>query len=533
QTRTGLGTQPAHPHRRRTHLVQPGHAGHLLAPRDLVEDRPPVLGDRHLAGRTHPPLRRAELPALLRPAPAGARHGRRRHRDPSPADRPDEDLAEVRPPLHLTRPRAQLRLHRRDPGNRLGGEGLRQTGTVLVRPRPADHAPVLGRRIPQRPGDRGGHDEGRQPMSKRKPGRPDRDRYGRGLNDPLPSVEPDSQERVPVPERPEPKKFNAPLWAGAIVVLAVVGVLAFNIFGSKDQLTVDSLNPPAVAALDGGSAGYPPDSKRAFTQNVKFVYLPSPTLAALCDRPGVGGLVCTLSATNAPLSVASINPPAVAALNGGSAVSPPDSKRAFTENVKFGYLPAPTLAALGDGTVVAADAETAAESMGLKKGLDELTVDEFLDASITPPREDTESGEPITWDGLVDELGGDTVFLPEITSAELAGPALDTVTEAGLEDSTIVRTDDAEVARAAADAGVDAMFTGDVTASSEQSLSEAGFTALAVDADAAADRTGGELDVWATGVEDEKQLDELADAGVFGALSTNPYEVLPSEVKTD
>ena len=305
-------------------------------------------------------------------------------------------------------------------------------------------------------------------MSKRKPGRPDRDRYGRGLNDPLPSVEPDSQERVPVPERPEPKKFNAPLWAGAIVVLAVVAVLAFNIFGSKDQLTVDSLNPPAVAALDGGSAVYPPDSKRA-----------------------------------------------------------------FTENVKFGYLPAPTLAALGDGTVVAADAETAAESMGLKKGLDELTVDEFLDASITPPREDTESFEPISWDGLVDELGGDTVFLPEITSAEVAGPALDTVTEAGLEDSTIVRTDDAEVARAAADAGVDAMFTGDVTASSEQSLSEAGFTALAVDADAAADRTGGELDVWATGVEDEKQLDELADAGVFGALSTNPYEVLPSEVKTD
>src|SRR5699024_633422 len=133
------------------------------------------------------------------------------------------------------------------------------------------------------------------------------------------------------------------------------------------------------------------------------------------------------------------------------------------------YLPAPTLAALGDGTVVDAYAETAAEKMGLKKGLGELTVDEFIDASITPPREDTESGEPIPWDGLVDELGGDTVFLPEITSAEVAGPALDTVTEAGLEDSTIVRTDDAEVARAAADAGVDAMFTGDVTASSEQS----------------------------------------------------------------
>src|SRR5699024_7262276 len=155
------------------------------------------------------------------------------------------------------------------------------------------------------------------------------------------------------------------------------------------------------------------------------------------------------------------------------------------------------------------------------------------DASSTPPRKDTKSGETITWDDLIDELGTDTVFLPEIASTEVAGPALDTVTEAGVEDSTIVRTDDTEVARAAADAGIDAMFTGDATASNDESLSEAGYTALAVDADVAADRTGGDLDVWATGVEDEKQLEKLADAGVIGALSTNPYEVLPSDVKTD
>ena len=143
-------------------------------------------------------------------------------------------------------------------------------------------------------------------MSKKKR-RIDKDRYGRGLTDPLPSVDPESNERVPVPERPEPKKFYAPLWAGGIVVLLVVGVILFNVFGSKDQLTVESLNPPAVAALDGGSAVYPANSKLA-----------------------------------------------------------------FTENVKFGYLPAPTLTALGDGTIVAANPETAAEDMGLKRGLDEL-----------------------------------------------------------------------------------------------------------------------------------------------------------------
>ncbi|MGC2941793.1 MULTISPECIES: hypothetical protein [unclassified Brevibacterium] len=304
-------------------------------------------------------------------------------------------------------------------------------------------------------------------MSKKKR-RLDKDRYGRSFTDPLPSVDPESNERVPVPERPTPKKFNAPLWAGAIVLVLVVVVFAFNMFGSKDRLTVESLNPPAVGALDGGSSVYPANSKLA-----------------------------------------------------------------FTENVKFGYLPAPTLTALGDGTIVAANPETAAEDMGLKKDLDELDAEEFLDQTIAPAGKDTSPGEPLTWDQIVDEFGGDTVFMPAIDSTEVAAPALKTITEAGLEDSTIVRTDDAEVARAAADAGVGAMFTGDVTATGNESLSSDGYTAVAVEAGAAEKWTGVDLDVWATGVKDEKQLDQLADAGVIGALSENPYKVLPSEVKTD
>lgn len=303
-------------------------------------------------------------------------------------------------------------------------------------------------------------------MSKKKPGRAHRDRYGRGTTDPLPSVDPESRERIPVPERPEPKKFNAPLWAGAIVVLLVAGVFAMNIFGSDDQLTVDSLNPPAVGALDGGSSVYPANSKLA-----------------------------------------------------------------FTENVKFGYLPAPTLTALGDGTIVAANPETAAEDMGLKKGLDELDAEEFLDHTIKPARKNTSPGDPITWDQIVDEFGGDTVFMPAIDSTEVATPALKTITEAGLEDSTLVRTDDPEVARAAADAGVGAMFTGDYTKTSPDELSGAGYTAVAVASDAVSTWSESDLDAWATDVKDKKQLDGLADAGVTGALSANPYKVLPSEVK--
>ena len=66
-------------------------------------------------------------------------------------------------------------------------------------------------------------------MSKKKPSRKqrsgiDKDRYGRGLTDPLPAVDPESNERTPAPDRPELKKFYAPLWAGGIVRPPVLGV---------------------------------------------------------------------------------------------------------------------------------------------------------------------------------------------------------------------------------------------------------------------------------------------------------------------
>ncbi|MCF2570761.1 hypothetical protein [Brevibacterium sp. UCMA 11754] len=274
--------------------------------------------------------------------------------------------------------------------------------------------------------------------------------------------------RAPVPERPAPKKFYAPLWAGIIVVIAVVAVLGFNMFSSKDHLTVDSLNKPVVAALDGGSEVYPANSKFA-----------------------------------------------------------------FTENAKFGYLPAPTLSELGDGTIVAADPKSAPKAMELKDDLASLDRDSFLGQDIKPPRKNTAPGEPITWDQMVDEMAGATVLMPLIESPEVATPVLKKIAEADIADSTIVRTDDAEVAKAASDAEVAVMFTGDPTASAPESLSSSGYSMIAVDAASAVKWTGSDLQVWATGVKDEKQLKELADAGIFGALSTNPYSIQPSEVKSN
>lgn len=277
-----------------------------------------------------------------------------------------------------------------------------------------------------------------------------------------------SNDRIPMPERPEPRTFNAPLWAGAVVVIAVVAVLLVNVFGHKETLTVDALNPPAVAALDGGSEVYPANSELA-----------------------------------------------------------------FTENVKFGYLPAPTLAVLGDGTVVAADPETAAETMGLSNGLEGLTSAQFLDRTITPPRENTELGIPVTWDKLVGDVAGSTVILPLISDSATAGPALETIAEADMAASAIVRTADPTVARAAADAGIDAMFVGDTSTANPEDLTAAGYTMIAVPSDAVVRWNESDLTVWATDIADKQQLDALADQGILGALSTNPYAIQPSAVKTD
>ncbi|MGO2942234.1 MAG: hypothetical protein ACTIDO_08045 [Brevibacterium aurantiacum] len=274
--------------------------------------------------------------------------------------------------------------------------------------------------------------------------------------------------RAPVPERPTPKKFNAPLWAGIIVVIAVVAVLGFNMFSSKDHLTVDALEKPVVAALDGGSDVYPANSKFS-----------------------------------------------------------------FTENAKFGYLPAPTLSELGDGTIVAADPKSAPKAMELEDDLSSLDRDSFLDQDIKPPRKNTAPGEPITWDQMVDEMAGATVLMPLIESPQVADPVLKKIAEADIAESTIVRTSNAEVAKAASDAEVAVMFTGDPTATSQQSLSEVGYTMMAVDAADASKWTGTDLDIWATGVKDENRLKELAEAGIFGALSTNPYSIQPSEVKSN
>ena len=79
------------------------------------------------------------------------------------------------------------------------------------------------------------------------------------------------------------KGFNAPLIAGALVLVGILIAVAVFVFTPKDRLTVDGLNTPAVAALGGGSDSLPANSLEAVEENAKFGYLPAVDLAKTAD----------------------------------------------------------------------------------------------------------------------------------------------------------------------------------------------------------------------------------------------------------
>lgn len=280
----------------------------------------------------------------------------------------------------------------------------------------------------------------------------------------------------------QPRRFYAPLIAGAIVLVAVIALVIANAVRQPEALTVDALQSPAVGALGAGEDIYPANSAEA-----------------------------------------------------------------IEENVKFGYLPAVSTALLSDGTVALADPESGQEDLGLEKPLEQTDAAAFTAARIAPAplsadpegeaeeAETTRDGTPITWEQALAEYGGATVFMPEVASGEVLDPVLEAIEAGGRPEGVIIRSADLAVLRTAVDRDIAALYSGDVTAVTPEALLDAGVGMAAVPADA-----GGldawldsEVKVWATGAESGGTLSELAERGVFGALSANPFAIQPSNVKTD
>lgn len=264
------------------------------------------------------------------------------------------------------------------------------------------------------------------------------------------------------------RSFNAPLLAGAIAVVAVIAVVAWSLLAPKQRLTVDSLQHPAVAALGAGSDVYPANSKEA-----------------------------------------------------------------IGENVKFGYLPAVDTTLDADGTVVLADARTAQRALGLAKPLDQTSTADFQRASVPGPKDGSGSGTPMTWEAALDEYGDDTVFVPQVDDARTLDAVAGAVEGHGAKDSVIIRSAEVSVLKAAANKGLAGLYTGPAAVGAQRLHAE-GITMAAVAHDAK-DLDAwlhSDVSVWVTGAGSKDELSGLADRGVVGALTANPYAVAPAAVQT-
>ncbi|QIN29359.1 hypothetical protein [Brevibacterium luteolum] len=269
---------------------------------------------------------------------------------------------------------------------------------------------------------------------------------------------------TPVPEQPERKNSPMVFIALGIAAIAVLGLVTFNMLSPAKSLTVASLNSPVVAALQGGSALYPANSKEA-----------------------------------------------------------------LAEDVKFGYLPAVDLARTADGTLVLADPDAEPHVLGLDRPVDETDDATFAEAAIAPAPGSERTGTTLTWAKALEDFGSATVLMPAV-DADTISDVVATAEETGRTDGIIVRSDDPAVLKQAGDAGLTALFDGEAQG---PDAVEAPMAAVAADAENLDEWFSSDVQTWVTGVATEKQLGELAAAGAYGALADNPFTIQPSAVKTD
>lgn len=254
-------------------------------------------------------------------------------------------------------------------------------------------------------------------------------------------------------------------------------------------------------------------------------------IAGVAVAAVVGVVVWSAVSSGGPVTVGSMPTPVIAADEAGSAVYPANSAEAVRENVRFGFAPAIDLVELGDGTVVlgAGGEEDGADVFSAPYG--ELSADEFSQASIPAPRDDTNAGTPATWAEVFADYGEDTIFLPAVDTRGELEAVLSTAAEAERQDAVIVRTSDEGLAQQATRAGAVALFDGDVESSTPDELAAAGYwgAAVPVDASGLEDWTGADLSIWVEGQVQANEVQELVDSGVDGLIVPDPFAVRGDE----
>ncbi len=232
------------------------------------------------------------------------------------------------------------------------------------------------------------------------------------------------------------------------------------------------------------------------------------------------------------LTVDMLRSPVVGGYAAGGDLYPPTSEFAVGEMAKFGYLPELPVARTSDGVLVAGSDALLTERMGLKKPINEVSSEEFLNTQITPPSEKGKPSSPLTVETALKEYGKSTVFVFTIAAENDARDVAELVKKHSQVESVIFRSHNSGVLKVAHDENI-ASLVPDPKGSPEE-LAQAGVDMVDISADTdPKPYADAGLKVWAHGVKDPNHLSELASKGFYGAFSGNPFSIQPSSVKTD
>lgn len=234
-------------------------------------------------------------------------------------------------------------------------------------------------------------------------------------------------------------------------------------------------------------------------------------------------------------TVAELPSPVVAADKGGFENYPANSREAFVEDLRFGFVPAMNLTALSDGTVVVAD------PADIETPLDSLSAEDFAKQSIPPAAKDQPAGTTLTWDQAREDFSSKAVTMATITDPAVADTVITDAKDAGITESLIIRSAEPEIVAKAAEAGFAALAVPAEPPADDAAITELlnlGATMVEVPAEGfVADGRAtpqlqavldADLGVWLSGLDSEKSFQQAGEAGVTGAITGAPYELRPT-----
>lgn len=199
-----------------------------------------------------------------------------------------------------------------------------------------------------------------------------------------------------------------------------------------------------------------------------------------------------------------------------------------------GFPPEPDVRALADGTLVCIHDDTLLRTMtGAIGDVASLTRDEWDRARITPAPGSEAGARPVTFDEVLDELGGRILIVPEIKvyDSESVTAFIAAIVERGLRRAVLVQSFDYGVAVRLAEAGMATLFLvdprnlpvsfADIRAAGIEYVGTSVNDAGSVIAEAA--REGLRCIVWTANTRQAAQ--EQFGQGAFGVFSDDVWTV--------